>query len=104
MPNGHAGGTAAAAAHVFALLHGHAHDPRHGLHAQLLHRLARLLLAPRLLGLRAIALPLGTLLQLRHVVVRVILVVRLDLGLVVLRNASHLCLKYIQPAEMQWAW
>eukprot|EP00966_Prymnesium_polylepis_P174933 4048079-Prymnesium_polylepis.1 len=39
-------------AHILALLDGHAHDAWHRLHPELLHRLARLLLAARLLGAR----------------------------------------------------
>ena len=45
-------GLCAGAAYILALLDGHAHDARHRLHAQLLHSLARLLLAARLLGAR----------------------------------------------------
>ena len=71
---------------VLALLDGHAHDARHGLHTQLLHRLARLLLAARLLGLGGVIAPLG-IFELWHVVVRVILlvlIVVLDLGVLLL--------------------
>lgn len=47
-----------AGTHVLALLHCDAHDAGHGLHAQALHGLAALLLAPVLLGAAALCVPM----------------------------------------------
>mmetsp|Transcript_4765 Transcript_4765/g.14583 ORF Transcript_4765/g.14583 Transcript_4765/m.14583 type:complete len:280 (+) Transcript_4765:71-910(+) len=75
---------------VFALLDGDAHDAGHGLHAELLHGLARLLLAARLLRARgSIAVAALGGLELRHVLVRVLLIRVLDLGILDLLDDGH---------------